>query len=36
VVTLENEGSTFTIWLPIDFSEREDSSIIVETGPNVS
>lgn len=36
VVTLENEGSTFTIWLPIDFSEREDSSIIVETDPNVS
>ncbi|REK74532.1 sensor histidine kinase [Paenibacillus paeoniae] len=36
VVTLENEGSTFTIWLPIDFSERDDSSIIVETDPNLS
>ncbi|MFF2885221.1 sensor histidine kinase [Paenibacillus sp. NPDC057967] len=36
VVTLENEGSTFTIWLPIDFSGREDSSIIVETDPNLS
>ncbi|WP_168122944.1 HAMP domain-containing sensor histidine kinase [Paenibacillus sp. HB172176] len=31
VTTRENEGSTFTIWLPIDFSQREDSSIMEET-----
>lgn len=36
VVTLEDEGSTFTIWLPIDFAERDDSSIMVETDPNQS
>ncbi|MFD0961573.1 sensor histidine kinase [Paenibacillus chungangensis] len=31
VVTREDEGSTFTIWLPIDFPERNDSSIIEGT-----
>ncbi|MDQ6419942.1 HAMP domain-containing sensor histidine kinase [Paenibacillus sp. LHD-117] len=31
VTTLENEGTTFVIWLPIDFNLRADSSIIVET-----
>ncbi|MEK3884157.1 HAMP domain-containing sensor histidine kinase [Paenibacillus sp. PL2-23] len=30
VVTREDEGSTFTIWLPLDFSERPDSTIMVE------
>ncbi|MCR2807946.1 sensor histidine kinase [Paenibacillus soyae] len=30
VVTRENEGSTFTIWLPIDFSARVDSTIMGE------
>ncbi|GKU80274.1 cell wall metabolism sensor histidine kinase WalK [Paenibacillus sp. L3-i20] len=31
VVTRVNEGSIFTIWLPIDFSESGDSSIMKET-----
>ncbi|MBH5319269.1 HAMP domain-containing histidine kinase [Paenibacillus sp. GSMTC-2017] len=31
VVTGENEGTTFIIWLPIDFSESRDSTIIKET-----
>lgn len=30
VVTRENEGTTFTVWLPIDFSRRDDSTIMVE------
>lgn len=30
VVTREDEGSTFTIWLPKDFSARGDSTIMVE------
>lgn len=30
VVTIENEGTTFTVWLPIDFSRRDDSTIMVE------
>ncbi|MFD0590798.1 sensor histidine kinase [Paenibacillus sp. GCM10027627] len=31
VVTRENEGSTFTIWLPVDFSGQGDSTIMEST-----
>lgn len=30
VVTRANEGTTFKVWLPIDFSRRDDSTIMIE------